>query len=63
MPRKRVRRTKRTTHVLTGDFAKALERFQEASGLTWAEIARRPSAPASSTCGGGGRASSPTCTT
>ena len=38
MPRKRVRRTKRTTHVLTGDFAKALERFQEASGLTWAEI-------------------------
>ena len=41
MPRKRVRRTKRTTHVLTGDFAKALEMFQEASGLTWAEIARR----------------------
>ena len=41
MPRKRVRRTKRTTHVLTGDFAKALEGFQEASGLTWAEIARR----------------------
>ena len=62
MPRKRVRRTKRTTHVLTGDFAKALERFQEASGLTWAEIPAA-SAPASSTCGGGGRASSPTCTT
>ena len=41
MPRKRVRRTKRTTHVLTGDFAKALEGFKEASGLTWAEIARR----------------------
>ena len=41
MPRKRVGRTKRATHVLTGDFAKALEDFQEASGLTWAEIARR----------------------
>ena len=41
MPRKRVRRTKRTTHVLTGDFAQALEGFQEVSGLTWAEIARR----------------------
>ncbi len=41
MPRKRVRRTKRTTHVLTGDFAQALEGFKEASGLTWAEIARR----------------------
>ena len=62
MPRKRVGRTKRATHVLTGDFAKALEGFQEASGLTWAEIARRLGT-ASSTCGGGGRASSPTCTT
>ena len=41
MPRKRVRRTKRTTHVLTGDFAQALEGFKKASGLTWAEIARR----------------------
>ena len=39
MPRKRARR-KKTTNVLTGDFAKALEDFQEASGLTWAEIAR-----------------------
>lgn len=41
MPRKRIRRTKKTTYVLTGDFAKALEQFQEASGLPWAEIARR----------------------
>ena len=41
MPRKRVKHTKNTTYELTGDFAKALERFQEASGLTWAEIARR----------------------
>ena len=41
MPRKRVRRSNRTTHVLTGDFAQALERFKKASGLTWAEIARR----------------------
>lgn len=41
MPRKRVRRGERTAHVPTGDFAKALENFQDASGLTWAEIARR----------------------
>jgi len=41
MPRKRARRGKRTTYELTGDFAKALEAFQRASGLTWAEIARR----------------------
>ena len=41
MPHKRVGRTKRATHVLTGDFAKALERFNKASELTWAEIARR----------------------
>ena len=31
MPRKRVRRGKKTIYELTGDFAKALERFQEAS--------------------------------
>ena len=41
MPRKRSRRGKRTVQVLTGEFAKALEDFQEASGLTWAEMARR----------------------
>ena len=41
MSRKRVKRGKRSTHVLTGDFAQALELFKEASGLTWAEIARR----------------------
>ena len=41
MPRKRARRGKKTTYELTGDFAKALEDFQKASGLTWAEIARR----------------------
>ena len=41
MPPKRSRRGKRTVQVLTGEFVKALEDFQEASGLTWAEIARR----------------------
>ena len=41
MSRKRVKRNRKTTHVLTGDFARALEDFQKASGLTWAEIARR----------------------
>ncbi len=41
MPRKRAKRTKKTTYVLTGDFADALESFKKASGLTWAEIARR----------------------
>ncbi len=41
MPRKRVRHARNTTCELIGDFGKALERFQEASGLTWAEIARR----------------------
>ena len=40
MRRKRVTRGRRKPHVLTGDFAQALEDFQEASGLTWAEIAR-----------------------
>ena len=41
MPRKRVRRDKKTIYEMTGDFAEALEDFQKASGLTWAEIARR----------------------
>ncbi len=40
MPRKRIKRGKRPTYALTGDFAQALEDFKEASGLTWAEIAR-----------------------
>ena len=41
MPRKRARRDKKTVYEMTGDFAEALEDFQKASGLTWAEIARR----------------------
>ena len=41
MPRKREGRGKKATYELTGDFADALEDFQKASGLTWAEIARR----------------------
>ena len=41
MPPKRVGRSKKTVQVLTGDFAQTLEDFQKASGLTWAEIARR----------------------
>ena len=40
MARKRVKRGRRTPHILTGHFAQALEDFQKASGLTWAEIAR-----------------------
>lgn len=40
MPRKRVKRGRRTPHVLTGDFAQALEDFHRASGLTWAQTAR-----------------------
>ena len=39
MPRKRTR-SRRAAYVLTGDFAQGLERFKEASGLAWAEIAR-----------------------
>jgi len=41
MPRNRVKRNRRPAYALTGDFAQALEDFKEASGLTWAEIARR----------------------
>lgn len=41
MPRKRIHRSRKTTYTLTGDFAQALEDFHKASGLTWAEIARR----------------------
>ena len=39
MPRKRIRR-RRVSYVLTGDFPEGLERFKEASGLSWADIAR-----------------------
>ena len=41
MSRKRIHRSRKTTYALTGDFAQALEDFQKASDLTWAEIARR----------------------
>ncbi len=39
MARKRVRRN-RAAYELTGDFSQSLQRFKEASGLPWAEIAR-----------------------
>ena len=39
MPRQRTHH-RRMAYVLTDDFPQALERFREASGLTWAEIAR-----------------------
>lgn len=39
MPRKRYR-TKRASYALTGDFSQALEAVREASGLTWADMAR-----------------------
>ena len=41
MSRKRVKRTKKTTYEMTGGFAEAIGAFKRASGLTWAEIARR----------------------
>ena len=40
MPRQRVHHG-RTVYVLPNDFPQRLKRFQEASGLPWAEIARR----------------------
>ena len=40
MPRKRADYSK-TFHVFPKDFPRRLERFKEASGLTWREIARR----------------------
>lgn len=40
MPRQRVRRH-RFSYVFPEDFPRALERLKEASGLTWAELARR----------------------
>ena len=39
MPRQRIQ-LRRVEYTLTGDFAEGLERFKEASGLSWAEIAR-----------------------
>ena len=39
MPRKRIRR-RRVSYVLTGDFPEGLERFKEAAGLSWSDIAR-----------------------
>ena len=39
MPRGRVR-SPRQTYVYPEDFGPALERIKEASGLTWAELAR-----------------------
>ena len=41
MPRKHAEHSRNTTYELAGDFADALEDFQKASGLTWAEIAHR----------------------
>ena len=40
MPRQRIRHS-RITYVLPEDFPQRLERFQEESGLSWSEIARR----------------------
>lgn len=40
MPRQRPR-SPRAAYDVPGDFARALERLKEASGLTWAELARR----------------------
>ena len=39
MPRRR--RLPREVHVFPEDFPQGLERFKEASGLTWTELARR----------------------
>ena len=39
MPRKRIK-SRKAAYVLTEDFPRALERFKQASGLPWAEIAR-----------------------
>ena len=40
MPRKRIDHS-RTVYVIPPDFPKRLERLQEESGLSWAEMARR----------------------
>ena len=38
--RRRRTRTPRAVYAYRGDFGEALERIKEASGLTWAELAR-----------------------
>ena len=40
MPRQRTQ-YRRRTYALPGDFPQRLKRFQEESGLSWSEIARR----------------------
>ena len=40
MPRQRIHHSRRT-YVFPDDFPERLKRFQEESGLSWAEIARR----------------------
>ena len=40
MPRRRAR-PRGATYAFPDDFATGLERFKEASGLTWAELARQ----------------------
>ena len=40
MPRQRIQHS-RIAYVFPDDFPQRLERFKEASGLSWAEIARR----------------------
>ena len=40
MPRQRIRHSRRT-YLLPEDFPQRLRRFQEESGLSWSEIARR----------------------
>ena len=44
MPRQRIHRT-RITYDFPGDFPQRLEWFKHASGLSWAEIARRLRVP------------------
>ena len=40
MPRQRIRHS-RDIHELPDDFPERLKRFQEESGLSWSEMARR----------------------
>ena len=40
MPRQRIN-YRRTIHHFPNDFPRSLERFKDASGLTWGEMARR----------------------
>ena len=41
MPRQRINHRSPTYYAFPDDFGEALVRFKEASGLSWAEIARR----------------------